>query len=247
MAESIPLTDLNTLPYNPRIITAQELDGLKASIKEHTKAIPRKERAKGFRLVSTITVNRNGNRIIGGHQRVKALHELGQNYIDARDITWVQLKPDSPEEKALNVTLNDPHKQGSYDEAALDEVLSDIKTADDELFGRMDFGTFKPDTTPEEPTQSFSKDKSKKKEQKPVVELELPEPESTEALEEDKEPLEEPKPQLYPFSCALLIEQREIILKTIKEAKKDIETQESAVALAHICKYYTENMTTKDE
>lgn len=246
MVDTIPIADLNALPYNPRVITAQELDELKASIKEHTKAIPRKERAKNYRLVSTITVNRNGNRIVGGHQRIKALQELGQTEIDIRDITWIELIPDSPEEKALNVTLNDPHKQGNYDETKLNEVLSDIKQNNDELFCKLNFGNFKPDTIPAELTQSFAtKSKPKEKPQAVVPEIELPEPENTEPLEEDTEPLEEPKPQLYPFSCALELEQRSTILQAIKQGKKDIETQESSIALTHICRYYIEN--TKEE
>ena len=250
MAEMISLNELNALPYNPRVITAQELDDLKASIVEHTKAIPRKERAKGYRLVSTITVNRKGNRIVGGHQRIKALQELGQEFLDKRDITWIELIPDSPEEKALNIALNDPHRQGQYDESQLNEILNDIKTDNDELFGRLNFGLFQPDTTPVEPTQSFTSDskspESRGNTNEPLLINDSSEnSEKTNLIEDSAEGLDfedmedvSKNPQLFPFSCALTIEQRNIILQAIKDAKKDIETQESSEALAHICQEY---------
>jgi len=125
--KKIGLTSLNVVDYNPRIIGSEELENLKASIKEHTDTIPEDERGEGFRLTSTITVNRQGNRIIGGHQRIKALKNLGQDWIHPDDITWVEVEPNSAKEKALNVSLNNDKAAGSWDRTKLDAILKSIK------------------------------------------------------------------------------------------------------------------------
>lgn len=126
----VQIRTLNNVAYNPRTTTREALSALKISIRDFTAAIPAAERGSGFRLVSTVTVNRRGSRIVGGHQRVRALIEMGQDWIDGRDITWVDLKPDSGMEKALNVALNSDSLSGRFDQKKLSALLADIRSTD---------------------------------------------------------------------------------------------------------------------
>ncbi|MBN1518155.1 ParB N-terminal domain-containing protein [Candidatus Sumerlaeota bacterium] len=128
----IKISDLTPLDYNPREISPAALDGLMASIREFSANVEGWDAANGLRMVGTITVNVNGNRIIGGHQRVKALLELGQDWIHADDITWVNIEPDSVKEKGLCVTLNNHEIAGDFS-ADLDALLLEIELAVPEL------------------------------------------------------------------------------------------------------------------
>ena len=135
----VSLSTLNELAYNPRFITDEKFERLKTSIKENTEWFAEEDRLGGFRLAMSVTVNKNGNRIIGGHQRLKALHALGQDWVHADDITWVQMEPASAEEKALNVILNGEHTTGEWDQEKLNDVLEDIRVDNSELFDALEF------------------------------------------------------------------------------------------------------------
>lgn len=106
MTDRIPIDTLISAEYNPREITNDNMERLKRSIMEHSTSLSDWDTAEGLRLVSTITVNCNGNRVVGGHQRLLALQGLGQDWIHSGDITWVDLEAGSAREKALNIALN---------------------------------------------------------------------------------------------------------------------------------------------
>lgn len=105
----LPLSDLHPAKYNPRKISDAELDGLKQSIKK-------------FGIVDPIIVNKNGNVIIGGHQRIHAAELLS-----ITEVPCVMLDLSPTEEKALNIALNSPHLQGKYDDELLSTLLQEIK------------------------------------------------------------------------------------------------------------------------
>jgi ParB-like chromosome segregation protein Spo0J len=102
------LSDLKAAPYNPRKISPAALKGLQASIER-------------FGVVQDIVVNRRSGFVVGGHQRVAALKVAGVKEVP---VCWVDL--DEPEEKALNVALNNPHISGEFDET-LQELLAEIQ------------------------------------------------------------------------------------------------------------------------
>ena len=128
--KKIPLADLEPSDYNPRKITPEHMGRLKTLIREHSGAVEGWDVKDGLRLATTITVNRQGMRIVGGHQRVKALLELSQGWIDSADITWVDLVPNSPEEKALNIALNSQDAAGEWDFEALAVIVDEIQLSD---------------------------------------------------------------------------------------------------------------------
>jgi len=82
--------------YNPRTISDKAMAGLKASIKR-------------WGIVEPIIVNERTGNIVGGHQRLRVLLELGEVKTDA-----VIIDIDESEERALNVTLNNPHIAGEF-------------------------------------------------------------------------------------------------------------------------------------
>ena len=75
-------------PYNPRKISAHDLEALRRSL-------------KFFGTVEPIVVNTRSGHIVGGHQRVKAAEAEG---IETLPVVHVDL--DEPSEKQLNLALN---------------------------------------------------------------------------------------------------------------------------------------------
>lgn len=105
----VRLDELEPWEGNPREISEENLDRLKAGI-EH------------FGLVQPIVVNRKTGRIVGGHQRLKVLEAAGETH------TYViEVELDEPEEIALNVALNNPALTGSWDQAKLARILTDLE------------------------------------------------------------------------------------------------------------------------
>jgi ParB-like chromosome segregation protein Spo0J len=98
----LPESDLKIAPYNPRTITDDAMGGLETSIER-------------FGLVQEIVVNRRTMHVVGGSQRLAVLRKKGVKEIP---VALVDLPDD--EEKALNVSLNNPHLQG--------EFTADLKT-----------------------------------------------------------------------------------------------------------------------
>jgi len=91
-----PISELIPADYNPREIDEEEAAGLRNSL-EH------------FGNVQPIVWNKRSGNVVGGHQRLKILKEFGAKTVD---ITEVNLSPE--EEKALNITLNNPGITGRF-------------------------------------------------------------------------------------------------------------------------------------
>jgi len=142
--ERISISELNPASYNPRKITKRGMERLVASVREHTAALADWDESDGYRLASTITVNVRGNRIVGGHQRIAAIVSLGQSWVHPDDITWVDVEPDSAEEKSLNISLNE--SSGDWDVEALDTMLHSIEESSKDLFDALSFSTIVEDT-----------------------------------------------------------------------------------------------------
>ena len=86
--ESKLIKDLKPAKYNPRQITKKQYSDLKESIKK-------------FGLVDPIIINKNGNIVIGGHQRLKICKELKY-----KDVDCVVLDLNKEQERELNIRLN---------------------------------------------------------------------------------------------------------------------------------------------
>lgn len=109
---NITKVDINTLrgaEYNPRIELKPgmvEYERLKKSIQE-------------FGYVEPIIVNDRTGLIVGGHQRLAVLKDLGY-----KDVDIVHVDLDEDHEKALNIALN--KISGDWDAEKLEDLLRDI-------------------------------------------------------------------------------------------------------------------------
>lgn len=110
--EKIKIEKLKPAEYNPR-------KDLKQEDEEYQKI---KKSITEFGYVAPVIVNSNMT-VIGGHQRLKILKELG--YIDVECVI-VDLDPNK--EKALNIALN--KISGDWDNDKLEELLSELKQTD---------------------------------------------------------------------------------------------------------------------
>lgn len=137
----IELSTLVPIDYNPRSIGRESMEVLQNSIKGFSAYVGEAEDG-ACRLATSIVVNQNGNRVVGGNQRYFALLAMGHKSIHRDDITWVDIEPGSAKEKALVVMLNNEYAAGRYNPSMLDEMLSKIETEMAPLFEKLDFHYF---------------------------------------------------------------------------------------------------------
>jgi len=103
------IKEINIAGYNPRKDLKPgdvEYEKLKRSILE-------------FNLVEPLIVNKRGNVLVGGHQRLKVLQDMGHTEVE---VSLVDLPLEK--EKALNIALN--KVQGDWDVPALKDLVKDI-------------------------------------------------------------------------------------------------------------------------
>jgi ParB-like chromosome segregation protein Spo0J len=111
--ETIAIDKIQPAKYNPR-------KDLKPGDAEYEKL---KKSIKEFGFIEPLVMNKRGNVLIGGHQRLKILKELG--YTDV-DVSVVDLPP--AKEKALNIALN--KISGEWDFPLLKDLLQEIGNSD---------------------------------------------------------------------------------------------------------------------
>ena len=111
--QKVSVARLNPAAYNPRRDLKpgdRDYEKLKRSIEE-------------FGFVEPVVWNRATGNVVGGHQRLKVLLDMGETEIDC---VVVDLGPEK--EKALNLALN--RIQGGWDEGKLAEVMADLDASD---------------------------------------------------------------------------------------------------------------------
>ncbi len=106
----IPIDHLNTAPYNPRV-ELKPGDPVYESLKRSVET---------FGFLQPIIVNRRNNTVVGGHQRLKVLKDLGYGEVD---VVFVDVSAEH--EKALNLTLN--KTVGEWDESKLARLLQEFE------------------------------------------------------------------------------------------------------------------------
>lgn len=110
--QKINIEKLKAAEYNPR-------KDLKPEDEEYQKI---KKSILEFGYVAPIIVNSDMT-VIGGHQRLKVLKELGYKEIECNIVDL-----DKAKEKALNIALN--KISGEWDNAKLEELLAELKNED---------------------------------------------------------------------------------------------------------------------
>ena len=110
--QRIEISKLNPAKYNPR-------KDLKPEDEEYQKI---KKSLLEFGYVAPIIINSDMT-VIGGHQRLKVLKELGFEEIECNVVDL-----DKTKEKALNIALN--KISGEWDNDKLEELLAELKETD---------------------------------------------------------------------------------------------------------------------
>jgi ParB-like chromosome segregation protein Spo0J len=82
----VKIAELNPAEYNPRRMTNKQYEDLKNSLEK---------------FGCTIPIVINGDVIVGGHQRVKIMRELGAEFVPA-----VRVNLSKEDERELNIRLN---------------------------------------------------------------------------------------------------------------------------------------------
>jgi ParB-like chromosome segregation protein Spo0J len=108
---TMPLSMLRPAPCNPR----QELKPKDPRYRRLRRSLQQ------FGLVEPLVWNQRSGHLIGGHQRLKILRELGWNEVP---VSVVDLTPE--QERALNLVLNNREAQSDWDVARLRDLLEEI-------------------------------------------------------------------------------------------------------------------------
>ena len=111
--KNLPLSKLTPADYNPRKDLQPgdpDYEKLKRSLSE-------------FGYVEPVIWNKNTGQVVGGHQRIKILRDLGYETVDC-----VVVELDETREKALNVALN--KISGDWDESKLALLIADLDASD---------------------------------------------------------------------------------------------------------------------
>jgi hypothetical protein len=114
------ISDLTASPSNARFIKDFNYEGLKSSLRR-------------FGTVELPIFNERTKRLISGHQRVKALEELGETETDVICADF-----DETEESLANLTMNNPEITGQWTENAM-ELARSIEADDSRLFKALNF------------------------------------------------------------------------------------------------------------
>jgi ParB-like chromosome segregation protein Spo0J len=107
--ETVKIGDLKPSLYNPRIPVAKgskEYEKIKASLTQHG-------------VVEPLVVNANTMQVIGGHQRLTVMKDLGYTEVECAMLDI----EDEAKEKTLNLALN--NIKGEWDMEKLEAMLSD--------------------------------------------------------------------------------------------------------------------------
>ena len=119
-SESVELnrSAIHFADYNPRKLSEESRKTLKRGIKK-------------FGLVGGIVVNkRTGLTVVSGHQRLSVMDELQKFPENDYRIRVDVIDVDEKQEKELNILMNNPNAQGSWDYDALARLVPDIDYKD---------------------------------------------------------------------------------------------------------------------
>lgn len=119
-SESVELnrSAIHFADYNPRKLSEESRKTLKRGIKK-------------FGLVGGIVVNkRTGLTVVSGHQRLSVMDELQKFPENDYRIRVDVIDVDEKQEKELNILMNNPNAQGSWDYDALARIMPDINYKD---------------------------------------------------------------------------------------------------------------------
>lgn len=120
---TIPRNKIKKADYNPRIIDDDNLKRLTKDIREHG-------------LVTPLVWNKRTGVLVSGHQRLAAMDKIHRK--EDYPVPVAVIDVDEKEEKQLNVQMNNPSLQGSWDLDALAGLRDDGISFEDMGFNKAD-------------------------------------------------------------------------------------------------------------
>ncbi|MGL4424297.1 MAG: ParB N-terminal domain-containing protein, partial [Gemmataceae bacterium] len=105
---TLPIAELLPAANNPRRISPAQRRKLRQSLAR-------------FGLVEPLVWNKQTGELVGGHQRLSILQELGQT-----DVPVVEVDLTRPQQNALNIVLNNAEAQGRFDAGKLRVLLAEL-------------------------------------------------------------------------------------------------------------------------
>lgn len=121
--KKIPRSQIKRADYNPRIIDEESLKKLTKDIREHG-------------LVTPLVWNKRTGVLVSGHQRLAAMDKIHRK--KDYEVPVAVIDVDEKEEKQLNVQMNNPSLQGSWDLGALADLRDDGISFEDMGFDKGD-------------------------------------------------------------------------------------------------------------
>lgn len=118
---TLKLAEIHEAPYNARTITAAAMKGLQKSLERF-----------GVLSFPVVNVKDGLNRIVGGHQRVRALREAGKEEVQCIVVSFDELT-----EKRANFTLNNKAIQGDFIPELTRSLISKLQEIDPMKFGKL--------------------------------------------------------------------------------------------------------------
>ncbi len=109
--KKLSLSDINDAAYNPRGISKEALAGLMGSIEEY-----------GFMELPVVNTFKDRNRLVSGHQRLKALRKDGFTHVDCILVSF-----DDADEMSANLTMNNRHVRGKWHFEKAKKILDDAR------------------------------------------------------------------------------------------------------------------------
>lgn len=113
---TMPLETLRPAPYNPR----QELKRTDPRYRRLRRSLQQ------FGLVEPLVWNERTQHLVGGHQRIRILRELGWK---EAPVSVVNLAPE--QERTLNLVLNNREAQSDWEPTRLRDILEEIVATPD--------------------------------------------------------------------------------------------------------------------
>lgn len=111
----VSIDDVFEDPANARKHGAENLTAIKASL-------------RSFGQVEPLIVQRSSMKVIGGNGRLKVMRQLGWTEVDIADADI-----DNASAAALGIALNRTSELATWDADALDQILREIETGDEDL------------------------------------------------------------------------------------------------------------------
>lgn len=121
--KKIPRNQIKKADYNPRLIDENNLKKLTKDIRQHG-------------LVTPLVWNKRTGVLVSGHQRLAAMDKIHRK--KDYEVPVAVIDVDEKEEKQLNVQMNNPSLQGSWDLGALAELRDDGISFEDMGFNPAD-------------------------------------------------------------------------------------------------------------